>query len=117
MVTKEKVLNKLKEVIDPELNVNIVDLGLIYDVKIEPAKSKGKNKKERDQNDIPVSVDIKMTLTSPGCPLSYVFEEWIRDAILKIKGVKRVTINLVWEPTWSPDMITEEAKEKLEIID
>ncbi|MDO8657450.1 MAG: metal-sulfur cluster assembly factor [Candidatus Levybacteria bacterium] len=152
MVTKEKVFEKLREVIDPELNVNIVDLGLIYDVKIESARKTKSHpgvasttigsRKQRDsiatpqedlhhkgttfsegsllrsgalQNDI--NVDVKMTLTSPGCPLSFIFEEWIRDAIKKIKGVKNVTIDLVWEPAWSPDKMTEEAKEKVGILE
>lgn len=101
MIAKEKVFEKLKEVMDPELNVNIVDLGLIYDVNINQKKS---------------SVDVKMTLTSPGCPLSFVFEEWIREAALKIKGVKNVTIDLVWEPAWSPDRMSDAAREQLEII-
>ena len=120
MITKENVLTQLKSVIDPELNVNIVDLGLIYDVKIKPAKSKGKNKKGQDSSVAPrndIDVNIKMTLTSPGCPLSSVFDEWVRDAVFKIKGVKNVTIDLVWEPAWSPDKMSDEAKETLGIIE
>lgn len=101
MITKESVVKKLREVMDPELNVNIVDLGLIYDININEKKD---------------SVDVKMTLTSPGCPLASVFDEWVRDAVFKIKGVKNVTINLVWEPAWSPDKMTEEVKEQLGII-
>lgn len=100
MITREKVLEKLKEIIDPELNVNIVDLGLIYDVNID------------DDN-----VDIKMTLTSPGCPLSFVFQEWVTDAVKKIKGVRNVTIDLVWEPAWNPDRMSEDAKEKIGILE
>jgi len=101
MITKENVLTQLKSVIDPELNVNIVDLGLIYSININEKKG---------------SVDIKMTLTSPGCPLSSVFDEWVRDTVFKIKGVKNVTIDLVWEPAWTPDRISDEAKEQLGII-
>lgn len=101
MITKENILKKLREVIDPELNVNIVDLGLIYDISINEKKE---------------SVDVKMTLTSPGCPLSFVFQEWVADAVKKIKGVKNVTIDLVWEPAWNPDMMSESARETLEII-
>lgn len=102
MIEKEKIIEKLKEVIDPELNVNIVDLGLIYDISINEKKG---------------SVDVKMTLTSPGCPLSAVFDEWVRDGVKKIKGVKNVTIDLVWEPAWNPDRMSEDAKEKLGILE
>ena len=101
MITKEAVLKQLKEVIDPELNINIVDLGLIYDVVIDQNTGK---------------VDITMTLTSPGCPLSIVFEEWVPAAAKKAEGVKDVYINLVWEPPWDPDKISDDAKEMLGII-
>lgn len=101
MISEKRVYKELKNVIDPELNVNIVDLGLIYAVRIN--KERGK-------------VDIKMTLTSPGCPLSFVFDAWVKESILKIKGVKNVTIDLVWEPAWSPDKISDEVKEQLGIL-
>ncbi len=100
MVTKKKILQELKTVIDPEFNSNIVDLGLIY--KIEIGKS-GK-------------VKITMTLTSPGCPLSMVFEAWISDAVKKVDGVKAVMINLVWEPRWNSDKISDDVKEEMGII-
>lgn len=101
MITKEQVLEELKKVIDPELNINIVDLGLIYNVDISQELGK---------------VIITMTLTTPGCPLSMVFEEWIPDAVKKVIGVKDVKINLVWEPAWDPDKISSDAKESLGII-
>ncbi len=101
MITKEVVLEYLKGVIDPELNINIVDLGLIYEVVINQEKGE---------------VDITMTLTSPGCPMSFVFEEWVPEAVKKIDGVKDVHINLVWEPAWNPDKISEDVKEQLGII-
>ncbi|MBI1918971.1 metal-sulfur cluster assembly factor [Candidatus Microgenomates bacterium] len=101
MITKKQVLEELKKVIDPELGVNIVDLGLIYDVDINDKTSK---------------VVITMTLTTPGCPLSMVFEEWIPAAVKNIDGVKDVKINLVWEPAWEPEKMSDEAKESLGII-
>lgn len=101
MITKETVLEELKKVIDPELHINIVDLGLVYDVGIEQETGK---------------VDIKMTLTTPGCPLSMVFEEWVPAAAKKVDGVKDVKINLVWEPPWDPDKMTDEAKELMGFI-
>lgn len=102
MVTKEQVLKQLKKVIDPEMNVNIVDMGFIYDVQIDNKRGK---------------VEIEMTLTTPGCPLSYIFDEWVKDAVKKIKGVKSVTIDLVWEPAWNPEMMSEEAREKVGLIE
>jgi len=101
MITKEQVLAELKTIIDPEININIVDLGLIYDVEIKQSSG---------------LVEITMTLTTPGCPLSFVFEEWIPEAVKKIKGVKDVKINLVWEPPWDPDKISDDVKEEMGII-
>ena len=101
MITKDQVTEKLKTIIDPELNINIVDLGLIYGISIDQEKGE---------------VEVTMTLTSPGCPLSFVFEEWIPDAVKKVAGVKTVRINLVWEPAWDPDKMTDDTKESLGII-
>jgi metal-sulfur cluster biosynthetic enzyme len=101
MITKEQVIEQLKEVIDPELNINIVDLGLIYDVVIDQKTGK---------------VDLTMTLTTPGCPLSMVFEEWVPNAVKKIDKVSDVKINLVWEPPWDPDKLSDEAKELMGFI-
>lgn len=95
------VYSALREIIDPELHINIVDLGLIYGLNIDQEKG---------------LVDITMTLTTPGCPLSFVFREWIPEAIKKIPGVKDVTIELVWDPPWDPDKISDEQKEELGII-
>lgn len=101
MITKEEVLEQLKTIIDPELHINIVDLGLIYDVKIDQPSG---------------NVEVVMTLTTPGCPLSFVFEEWVPDAVKKVKGVNEVRIELVWEPPWDPDKISDDAKEEMGII-
>lgn len=101
MITKEAICKQLKTVIDPELNINVVDLGLIYDIAIDQKRG---------------AVDITMTLTTPGCPLSLVFEEWVPDAAKKVDGVKFVSLKLVWEPAWNPDNISDDAKESLGII-
>lgn len=98
MITKEGVLEELKKVIDPELNVNIIDLGLVYDVAIDQKVGR---------------VVVTMTLTTPGCPLSMVFEEWVPAAVKNIEEVKDVKINLVWEPPWDPEKLSDEAKENL----
>ena len=113
MITEKNVLKQLKTVVDPELDVNIVDLGLIYDIKIVPLKEILKRVQAFGSE---TQVQIDMTLTSPGCPLSFVFQDLVREAVLKIKGVKRVFVNLVFEPAWNPDRMSEEAREKLEII-
>lgn len=101
MITKEAVFKKLKTVIDPELNVNIVDLGLIYNVAIDQKTGR---------------VKITMTLTTPGCPLSMVFEELITEAVKKVANVKKVIINLVWEPAWEPERMTDSAEESLGLL-
>lgn len=109
MIKKEQIFEELKKVIDPELNINIVDLGLIYDVDINPSSSSGQVSKKFD-------VTITMTLTTPGCPLSMVFDEWVPEAAKKVPGVNNVKIDLVWEPAWNPDKISDDAKEMLGII-
>ncbi|MCD6458280.1 MAG: DUF59 domain-containing protein [Thermoproteales archaeon] len=97
MTTKEDVLKVLKEVYDPEIPVNIVDLGLIYDVKVE------------DEN-----VYIKMTLTAPGCPLAFFLTKMVEDAIKeKLPEIKDVTVDLVWDPPWTPERMSEDAKKLL----
>lgn len=97
MLTKDQVLDKLKTVEDPELHINIVDLGLIYKVEVNKA---GK-------------VTILMTLTSPGCPLSFLFNDLVTDAVKKIKDVKEVKINLTFDPPWDVSKMTEDAKTEL----
>lgn len=99
MPKKEEIVHSLKTIIDPELNINIVDLGLIYDIAISGG-----------------TVEITMTLTTPGCPLSLVFEDWIPSSVKKVEGVEDVRINLVWEPPWDPDKMSDDAKEDLGII-
>lgn len=101
MISKDQILAALKTVIDPELHINIVDLGLVYDVAIDQQKG---------------HVEIKMTLTTPGCPLSMVFEEWVPNAAKKVAGVQSVYINLVWEPPWDPEKMSDDQKELLGII-
>lgn len=98
MMTQEAIKEQLKTIVDPEMHINIVDLGLIYGIAMN------KDKKE---------VVITMTLTSPGCPLSMVFEEWIPAAVKKVKGVETVVLDLVWDPPWDPNNISEDAREEL----
>ncbi|MGH7901222.1 MAG: metal-sulfur cluster assembly factor [Thermodesulfobacteriota bacterium] len=96
-ITEDRVMDALKSVYDPELPVNIVDLGLIYDVNIN-----GRN------------VNIKMSLTTPGCGMGATIAKQAEMAI-KPLGVKNVFIDIVWDPPWNPDMMSDEAKDRLGI--
>ena len=92
--TEEKIVTMLKTVYDPEIPVNIYDLGLIYKVDIDEEHN----------------VRIDMTLTAPNCPAADFILEDVRQKIESIEGVKSVEVNLVFEPEWDRDMMTEEAK-------
>lgn len=94
---KENVIEALKDVYDPEIPINVYDLGLIYEVNVKD-----------DGN-----VDILMTLTSPTCPTADFIKEMIHDAIAAVDGVNSVDIELTFEPLWTPDRITKEAREEL----
>lgn len=96
-INKKLLLNQLKNVPDPELNISIVDLGLIYDVK---ADKKG-------------SVSVIMTLTTMGCPLFDLIAEPLKSELMKIKGVKDVSVELTFDPPWTPEKMSKEAKVKL----
>lgn len=91
-------MNKLKKVIDPEVGINVVDMGFIYDVKVS--------------GDV---VEIKMSLTSPFCPMAGLIDSEIKENVKKLKGIKKVDVELVWEPPWSPERMTEEARIELGI--
>lgn len=96
MPNEEEVRRQLKNVIDPELNINIVDLGLIYEVEVEDD-----------------TAEILMTLTTPGCPLHGVFDEMVRQEVGALEGINRVEVELTFEPRWSPDKMSEEARQEL----
>lgn len=97
MVAKPQIISRLKKVLDPELNISIYDMGLIYDVTVG---KKG-------------DVRVTMTLTSIGCPLFSTMEEMIKERVKKIKGVKSVVVDLTFEPPWTMDMMSQDAKEQL----
>lgn len=94
---KEQVIVGLKTVFDPEIPVNIYDLGLIYDILID----------EESQ------VLIQMTLTSPGCPVAQTFPGTVEVAVNTVPGVKDCTVELVWEPPWTQDRMSEAARLEL----
>lgn len=97
MVSEKDIREQLKEVIDPELDVNIVDLGLIYEVDV-------------DEED---NVDILMTLTTPGCPLHGVFDEMVKREVRKLEEVNEIDVELTFEPRWSPEEMSDEARDEL----
>ena len=100
MVTKEEVMNAMRECYDPEIPVNIVDLGLVYNVDVTPENA----------------VNIKMTMTSPGCPMHGMIEEDVKNRVTAL-GAKEVKVDIVWEPPWNPEtMMSEEAKQKLGLM-
>ena len=97
----DEILNALKNVYDPEIPVNIVDLGLIYDLQV------------RDDN----TVYVKMTLTAPGCPIGVFITEQVREAIMTlVPNVKDVQVDLVFDPPWTPDRMSDEAKAMLGFV-
>ena len=98
MELKEKVIAEIKKIYDPEIPVNIYELGLIYDVSIK-------------DND----VSVKMTLTTPNCPVAESLPKEVKDSILEIKEVKKVDLDLVWEPPWDKSMMSEAAKLELNL--
>ena len=96
---KNRVIEKIKEIYDPEIPVNIYELGLIYKLEIDE-----KNK-----------INIDMTLTSPNCPVAESLPKQVKENIMEIEGVSDVNLNLVWEPPWTKDMMSEAAKLELNL--
>lgn len=98
MSLKQKdVRQQLKEVIDPELDINIVDLGLIYEIDVD------------DENNI----EILMTLTTPGCPLHSIFDEMVRQEVSNLEEAGNIEVELTFEPRWTPDKMSDEARDEM----
>jgi len=100
LLLEEKIVKMLKTVYDPEIPVNVYDLGLIYKVDIDDDKN----------------VVVEMTLTAPGCPAADFIMEDVKMKVESVEGLKSVSINLVFEPEWDKDMMSEEAKLDLGFI-
>ncbi|RKZ26143.1 hypothetical protein DRQ20_03640 [bacterium] len=96
---EEKIREALKEVVDPELGINVVDLGLIYGIECPS----------------PEEVKIRMTLTVKGCPLAHFLTQQVKERVEKIEGVKKVEVELVWDPPWNPSMVSPEVKKRFGI--
>jgi FeS assembly SUF system protein len=98
MELKEKVISEIRKIYDPEIPVNIYELGLIYDVKVEGDTAK-----------------IIMTLTSPNCPVAESLPKEVKDSAMQVEGIEKVNLDLVFEPPWDKNMMSEAAKLELNL--
>ena len=96
---KNKVIEEIKKIFDPEIPVNIYELGLIYKLEV----------------DVNNKVNLDMTLTSPNCPVAESLPKEVKNNIMKVEGVSGVNLNLVWEPPWNKDRMSEAAKLELNL--
>ena len=99
MDIKNKVISEIKKIYDPEIPVNIYELGLIYDISVKNGKD----------------ITVKMTLTSPNCPVAESLPKEVKDSIIAIEGVGKVDLDLVWDPPWDKSMMSEAAKLELNL--
>ena len=98
MEIKENIIEELKKIYDPELPVNIYELGLVYDIKVDGNKAQ-----------------IKMTLTSPNCPIAESLPKEVENSAMQVDGIDKVDLQLVWDPPWTQDMMSEAAKLELNL--
>jgi metal-sulfur cluster biosynthetic enzyme len=101
MVNQDDIREAMKQVDDPELGINVVDLGLLYEVRVDDATGK---------------VDLNMTLTSMGCPLTDQIIADVRKFVEPLDGVTSVDINWVWDPPWGPDKMTDDGKLMMKVM-
>jgi len=99
MELKDQIIEEIKKIYDPEIPVNIYELGLIYDIKVE-----NKN-----------TAKVKMTLTSPNCPVAESLPKEVKDSIMQVEGIDKVDLDLVWDPPWDKSMMSESAKLELNL--
>ena len=98
MEIKDKVISEIKRIYDPEIPVNIYDLGLIYDVQVNEKKAK-----------------IKMTLTTPNCPVAESLPKEVKDGAMQVNEIEDVDLELVWDPPWTKEMMSDAAKLELNL--
>ena len=94
MFKKDQIIDEIRKMYDPELPVNIYDLGLIYDIKVKDEKF----------------AIIKMTLTTPNCPVAESLPKEVKEGVMQVDGIEDVELELVWDPPWNKDMMSEAAK-------
>ena len=99
MELKDQIITEIKKIYDPEIPVNIYELGLIYEIKVE-----NKN-----------IAKVKMTLTSPNCPVAESLPKEVKDSIMQVEGIDKVDLDLVWDPPWDKTMMSESAKLELNL--
>lgn len=97
----ERTIEALRGIFDPEIPVNIYDLGLIYDLSVDETQHR---------------IEIKMTLTSPACPVAQTFPQLVQDQLLKIPAVEQVSVELVWDPPWTQENLSEAAKLTMNLL-
>ena len=94
MTKKELIIEEIRKIYDPELPVNIYELGLIYDIQVESE----------------MQAKIKMTLTTPNCPVAESLPKEVKESVMQVEGIEEVDLELVWDPPWNKDMMSEAAK-------
>ena len=99
MTKKDEIIEEIRKIYDPELPVNIYELGLIYDIKVKDEKF----------------AIIKMTLTTPNCPVAESLPKEVKEGAMQVEGIEEVDLELVWDPPWTKDMMSEAAKLELNI--
>ena len=98
MDVKNKIIQEIRKIYDPELQVNIYELGLIYDIKVDGSKA-----------------EIKMTLTTPNCPVAESLPKEVKEGAMQVEGIDDVDLQLVWDPPWTKDMMSDAAKLELNL--
>ena len=98
MDIKDKIIEEIRKIYDPELPVNIYELGLIYDIKVNGSKA-----------------EIKMTLTTPNCPVAESLPKEVKEGAMQVEGIEDVNLELVWDPPWNKDMMSDAAKLELNL--
>ena len=105
-ITQEEVLTALKECYDPEIPVNIVDMGLIYEIGVKQSETLNSGGED---------VEVEMTLTAPGCPSSAYISDQVKQRLLRMPGVNNATVEIVWYPQWTPERLSVDARKQLGI--
>ncbi len=98
MDVKNRIIEEIRKIYDPELPVNIYELGLIYDIKVDGSKA-----------------EIKMTLTTPNCPVAESLPKEVKEGAMQVEGIDDVDLQLVWDPPWTKDMMSDAAKLELNL--
>jgi len=98
MDVKNKIIEEIRKIYDPELPVNIYELGLIYDIKVDGSRA-----------------EIKMTLTTPNCPVAESLPKEVKEGAMQVEGIEYVDLHLVWDPPWTKDMMSDAAKLELNL--